>query len=339
MSKEADIQSVLEKYRARKRKAMGAAPVKQDKEERPVAAPVSSSEYANQIVCGDCLEVLRTIPDNTFTACVTDPPYGLSDHSDITTVLKAWLDGKPYVHNKKGFMSKDWDGFVPGPEIWREVLRVLKPGGHILSFSGTRSYDLMTMAIRIAGAEIRDKMAFFCEVQQGTSWVQGSGFPKSLNIGKAVEKDIIKAIEESGVEFTEWDDGNAAADSEKIAVMVHGKKIEIQARGGKFVKPKDLLQLSGYGTALKPAHEPIVCVGKDAVELDIDVPFRYTPKVSRKERNLGCEDLFWKVVDDEEVRITKEEYDLMSKYPYVLDENCTDDIVDEVKKALHLIDG
>lgn len=98
---------------------------------------------------GDCLEVMKSLPDNSVDAVVTDPPYGLS------------------------FMGKRWDYDVPSVEIWQEVLRVLKPGGHLLSFGGTRTYHRMVVNIEDAGFEIRDQI----------QWIYGSGFPKSLNVG------------------------------------------------------------------------------------------------------------------------------------------------------------
>lgn len=101
-----------------------------------------------ELLHGDCLERLRELPDCSVDACVTDPPYGLS------------------------FMGKAWDYDVPSAEVWREVLRVLKPGGHLLAFAGTRTQHRMAVQIEDAGFEIRDLIA----------WVYGSGFPKSRNL-------------------------------------------------------------------------------------------------------------------------------------------------------------
>jgi len=102
------------------------------------------------LIHADCLEALRNLPDNSVDSVVTDPPYGLS------------------------FMGKKWDYDVPSTELWAECLRVLKPGGHLLAFAGTRTQHRMAVRIEDAGFEIRDMIA----------WVYGSGFPKSLNIGK-----------------------------------------------------------------------------------------------------------------------------------------------------------
>lgn len=125
-----------------------------------------------QIHIGDCLEILKTLPDNSVDSIVTDPPYGLSKEPNMAEVLRHWLAGDDYQHKGGGFMGKTWDSFVPGPAIWRECLRVLKPGGHLLAFFGSRTYDMGTLAIRLAGFEIRDM----------GGWLYGSGFPKSHNL-------------------------------------------------------------------------------------------------------------------------------------------------------------
>src|SRR5690606_35708805 len=136
---------------------------------------------------GDCLSELKRLEDNSVDSVVTDPPYGLSKEPDITEVLTKWLNGEPYDHGHGGFMGKSWDSFVPHPDIWKEVFRVLKPGGHALVFAGTRTQDLMTIALRLAGFEVRDVI----------EWLYFNGFPKSLDISKAfdkragVERDVI----------------------------------------------------------------------------------------------------------------------------------------------------
>jgi len=121
-----------------------------------------------QIVHGDSLDVLKTLEENSVDSIVTDPPYGLS------------------------FMGKKWDYDVPTVELWKEAIRVLKPGGHLLSFAGSRTYHRMAVNIEDAGFEIRDQIM----------WVYGSGFPKSLNIGKAVDK--INGETGRMEKFTEW---------------------------------------------------------------------------------------------------------------------------------------
>lgn len=129
----------------------------------------------------DCRLAMSMLLDaDSVDAIVTDPPYGLSKEPDVEEVLRHWLEGDDYVHDGSGFMGKTWDSFVPGPAVWREAYRVLKPGGHLVAFFGTRTYDLGVMALRMAGFEIRDQLA----------WVFGSGFPKSHDVSKGIDKNL-----------------------------------------------------------------------------------------------------------------------------------------------------
>ena len=145
----------------------------------------------------DCLEWLRQQPDNSIDAVITDPPYGLSNTkpAQVADVLKAWVTGDTVsvTAKKGGFMGADWDSFVPPPAVWEECMRVLKPGGHMAVFAGARTQDLMGLSIRLAGFEIRDTLG----------WIYGSGFPKSYDIGKAIDKG--EGLSKSrAYEFTEW---------------------------------------------------------------------------------------------------------------------------------------
>lgn len=148
------------------------------------------------------------MPDNSVDSIVTDPPYGL------------------------GFMGKKWDYDVPSVEIWAECLRVLKPGGHILAFAGTRTQHRMAVRIEDAGFEIRDMLA----------WVYGSGFPKSLDVSKAIDKAA-------------GDDGRNADFQQDLS-----KRSDY---GYKYTPTTDAAkQWQGWGTALKPALEPITLARK-----------------------------------------------------------------------------
>jgi len=131
------------------------------------------------IYTGDCLDILKTLADNSIDSIVTDPPYGLSDHGEdeVVACMQDWLAGKVYAPKGKGFMGKSWDAWVPGPEVWRECFRVLKPGAYMIVFASTRTDDLMSMAIRLAG---------FRKHPAG-AWVFGSGFPKATNLSKAFD--------------------------------------------------------------------------------------------------------------------------------------------------------
>ena len=146
---------------------------------------------------GDCLEVLRSLPDNSVDSVTTDPPYGLSNTkpTQVADVLAAWVTGdtEAVPAKKGGFMGKDWDSFVPPPAVWAECLRVLKPGGHMAVFAGSRTQDLMGLSIRLAGFEIRDTLG----------WIYGSGFPKSMDVSKAIDKGQALTTGRA-FEFTEW---------------------------------------------------------------------------------------------------------------------------------------
>jgi hypothetical protein len=179
------------------------------------------------ILIGDCRERMAELPADSFDACVTDPPYGLS------------------------FMGKGWDAGVPGVEFWAAVFRVLKPGAHLLAFSGTRTQHRMVCAIEDAGFEIRDQIG----------WCYGSGFPKSLDVSKAIDK---------------------AAGAERAVI---GPKANVHSRGEHRLNEgwrrpwmddpeavqRGMMETApatpeaaawqGWGTALKPAWEPI-CVAR-----------------------------------------------------------------------------
>jgi len=178
-----------------------------------------------ELIHGDCLEVLRSMPDCSVDAVVTDPPYGLS------------------------FMGKKWDYDVPGVEVWAECIRVLKPGGHLLAFAGTRTQHRMAVRIEDAGFEIRDMIA----------WVYGSGFPKSLDVSKAIDKAAgaerevvgqVKKLQSFGYEGNNCFGG----DIERGGVMQITTPATPEAK-----------QWQGWGTALKPALEPITVARKPLI--------------------------------------------------------------------------
>jgi site-specific DNA-methyltransferase (adenine-specific) len=172
-----------------------------------------------KLLLGDNIQSLQKLPDNSVDSIVSDPPYGLS------------------------FMGKKWDYDVPSVEFWREVYRVLKPGGHVLSFGGTRTYHRMVVNIEDAGFEIRDQIM----------WLYGSGFPKSHNIGKAVDKLQGNDREVVGVK------------KNFLNIKASGKSMYDEAwHGNQRIDLNDTKGQSpyeGWGTALKPANEPI-CVAR-----------------------------------------------------------------------------
>lgn len=155
---------------------------------------VLAGEASFAVLCGDATELLKTLPPDTFHVCYCDPPYGLSKQTteDVTACLRAWLAGEVYHHGHTGFLGKDWDAFVPGPEAWREVYRVLKPGAFCVAYSSTRTVDLLGIAIRLAGGEMRE----------GWAWVFGQGFPKNHDVSKALDK--VNGETTRALQFTAW---------------------------------------------------------------------------------------------------------------------------------------
>ena len=210
---------------------------------------------------GDCLESLKRMPDNSVDAVVTDPPYGLSDHkpAEVIACLSAWIAGETYQPKGKGFMGKSWDAWVPGPEVWRECLRVLKPGGHLLAFAGTRSMDLMSMAVRLSGFELRDSIGYANDGGGAPvmAWTFGSGFPKSMDVSKAIDKAA--GAEREVVGESPWASRGGAGLARSIF-----NDDNWQSDGDAVTSPatEAARQWQGWGTALKPAWEPIILARK-----------------------------------------------------------------------------
>lgn len=189
-----------------------------------------AARYA--VVCGDNIATLRTMPDACVDSVVCDPPYEIS------------------------FMSKKWDasGVAYDVERWREVLRVLKPGGHLLAFGGTRTYHRMTCAIEDAGFEIRDSI----------HWVYGSGFPKSLDVSKAIdsaagaERKVVgpkRHARDGDVSHQAW-----SSKPTSNGPYVGGGTVGVGLETAPATEAA--AEWQGWGTALKPAHEPIVVARK-----------------------------------------------------------------------------
>lgn len=208
----------------------------------PAVNPIIHTEHVT-LHHGDCLDVLRELPDASVDSVVTDPPYGLSDHAPAIVVkaLMAWASGdRGHVPDGRGFMGRDWDKFVPPPAVFDEALRVLKPGGHLLCFAGSRTMDLMTTSIRFAGFEVRDSIA----------WIYGSGFPKSLDVSKAIDKA-------AGAEREDvYEDKPGVTDN-----TAYGSGLGVGLIERRPATPA-AEQWQGWGTALKPAFEPVVVARK-----------------------------------------------------------------------------
>jgi len=269
------------------------------------------------VINGDNIELLKNYPDNYFDAVVTDPPYGLGKEPNAEELMKDWIEKGYHEISGTGFMGKKWDAFIPQPVFWKEVFRVLKHGGHVLSFFGTRTYDWGVMSMRFAGFEVRDCI----------QWLYGSGFPKSHNISKAIDKkpnlekvkdwkrwlelqinNSIKSQKDInlecgfnaigyarynsndywatnrptlekwekmknaiGIKTTEWDficDSNAEKRGyvDSTSGLGGGSGNTVGRFTGKELSNNSIAsaakQWDGWGTALKPANEPIVLARK-----------------------------------------------------------------------------
>ena len=143
-----------------------------------------------KLLHGDCLEHLRAMPSDSVDAVVTDPPYGLGKSPPIGALLAAWMSGEDYSMGP-GFMGAEWDE-VPGPSVWREVFRVLKPGGHAVIFAGARTVDLMGIAVRLGGFEVRDVI----------HWCYANGQVHSMDIAKAIDR--MRHDGEQVLQVTAW---------------------------------------------------------------------------------------------------------------------------------------
>lgn len=233
------------------------------------------------IITGDCLEEMKKMKDNSISCIVTDPPYGL------------------------GFMKKQWDAGLPQIEIWKEALRIVKPGGHILAFGGTRTYHRLTCAIEDAGWEIRDCL----------QWIYGSGFPKSHNnfglegYGTALKpahEPIIMAMKPIEGTFKEnaekW--GQAGINIEACRIVYQNSKDEKNGQSAR----KSLATINSYAGKFKPMDRSNRCEisGRWPTNIIIDEEaerrldeqseivasrFFYCAKSSSSEKNEGLEGL------------------------------------------------
>lgn len=220
-------------------------------------------EY-NSIMCGDALSVLRTFDDNSIDAIVTDPPYGLGKIKDLPGLLAAWMRGEDGAsYQTKGFMSRSWD-IVPPPTVWAEMLRVVKPGGHLLAFAGTRTWDMMSLSIRLAGFELRDSLD---NETQAFRWLYGSGFPKSQDISKALDKAAGAKREVLGRRvYADGTKGHATNSmNEGYQRQCYDDPDNLEKYDTAPATP-EAQAWSGWGTALKPAWEPVLLFRKPISE-------------------------------------------------------------------------
>lgn len=204
--------------------------------------PIHATLVPGQLVLrqGDCLEALRQWPDSSVNAIVCDPPYGMSENPPpIADVLRAWLADEEYVHRGGGIKKNEWDAWVPGPSTWKECLRVLKPGGYLIAFSGARTAYALTVAVDLAGFEIRNTLA----------WIHADGGGAyNHNIDQRFEKLI-----------------TTGRSARPPGIKPEGKQWIKKTGGGVELTQPEAIAWKGWGTGLKPAQEPILMARKPMI--------------------------------------------------------------------------
>jgi site-specific DNA-methyltransferase (adenine-specific) len=259
-------------------------------------------ELSQIVLNGNNVDLLKDYPDNYFDAIVTDPPYGLGKEPVAEGLMKDWIEHGYHEISGKGFMGKEWDAFVPQPIFWKEVFRVLKHGGYVLSFFGTRTYDWGVMSMRFAGFEVRDCI----------QWLYGSGFPKSHNALKPANEPIVLARKplEKGLSVTEnilkWGVGGINIDASRIefkdeADFKESTKKNQHADFG--TKPMTNNNVYGDYSMVQPKnYEPTgrfpanIILDEEAAEILDEQSgsasrFFYVVKASKTERNKGLKGL------------------------------------------------
>lgn len=199
----------------------------------------------------DCRDALRQLPDNSIDSCVTDPPYALVSIMKRFGGANAAQGNDAYMRASAGFMGKTWDTGETAfsTEFWAEVLRVLKPGAHVVAFGASRGYHRMACAIEDAGFEIRDSLM----------WVYGVGFPKSQNVSAFIDKEL--GFERTEIIGKSARHGGGIVGAGTSFEMPDNKGAPIFAAATPAAR-----EWEGWGTALKPAFEPIVLARKPLSE-------------------------------------------------------------------------
>lgn len=192
---------------------------------------------------GDALEELGRLETDSVDSVVTDPPYGLSGKLDVAALLDGWRDRGDYDPDGGGFLSEKWDATVPGPAYWKEVVRVLKPGGHLLAFAGSRTVDLTMLALRLAGFEIRDTI----------HWTYAEGMPKGQNLGKRIDKAAGAEEDRRILGRNPNSREGSTKDDSLYRPGTVGKTAYVTEPTTRHARAHD-----GRVGDLKPAHEPVI---------------------------------------------------------------------------------
>ncbi|OYD85305.1 hypothetical protein CHT98_04450 [Azospirillum brasilense] len=231
------------------------------------------------VVHGEAQPVLSDFPDHQFHACVCDPPYGLTEYPSelVNQIVATWVTGHDFDFSKqRSYLNADWDGGLPQPSTWRQVHRVLRPGGYLLAFAAPRTVDLLTLSLRLAGFEIRDQIA----------WITTNGMPRTQDVGRMLRRRVLRAAlkDAHGVDHdAEHGDGGEPMDLALRRYPVAGARM----RSKYTVHPSAMhssLTLSpdhesllatarewgGHRAALKPAHQVVVVARRPLEGLLLD---------------------------------------------------------------------
>lgn len=229
-----------------------------------IAPPIEFLDGRVILRPGDCLEVIRLIPDSSIDAIVTDPPYALVSiakrfGSEAAAPAQHGIDGA-FARASRGFMGKEWDtGEVAfAVEFWRQCFRVLKPGGYVVAFSGTRTYHRLACAIEDAGFEIRDQLA----------WAYGTGFPKAADVSKQIDKRLGAEREKVRHKPRPESSGTMAGSSDSRPWIEKSREAGFHEVDGDTPVTPEAMEWEGWKTALKPAWEPIVMARKPCMVPD-----------------------------------------------------------------------
>ncbi|PWC75514.1 hypothetical protein TSH64_11715 [Azospirillum sp. TSH64] len=231
------------------------------------------------VVQGDAQSVLSDFPDHQFHACVCDPPYGLAEYPSelVNQIVTTWVTGHDFDFSKqRSYLNADWDGGLPQPSTWRQVHRVLRPGGYLLAFASPRTVDLLTLALRLAGFEIRDQIA----------WITTNGMPRTQDVGRMLRRRVMRAAlkDAHGVDHdVERGHNGEAMDLPLRRYPVAGARVRSKytvlpsAMHSSFtlsLEHKSLLATAtawdGHRAALKPAHQVIVVARRPLEGLLLD---------------------------------------------------------------------
>lgn len=219
------------------------------------------TELRDRIMLGDALHALRRVPDASVDASVSDPPYGLGTRQPNAAEIDGYLAGTSTLNTGGDIAGRDWS--IPPVAVWREVHRILKPGGLVAAFAGTRTLDLMAAGIEAAGFNYVGCL----------QWIYSSGLPKSFNISKAIDR--LKGAQR------------------KVMGRAKGVHTDNTESLGKFNGEYDVTEpatpeakrFEGWGTSLKPAWEPVLVFSKGETDWRMPpIPFLYCSKPNRRER-------------------------------------------------------